>query len=99
MRSALRRLLATRHHGPSARRGGRELGDGSVVVEPHSGAGRIALHESTAGQVASYGSFTSAAQVYQTPTLLLISPRGQATVLTGFTDAFSIEQTLDEPHA
>jgi hypothetical protein len=99
VRSALRRLLAAQRHEPSARRAGRELGDGSVVVEPRSGEERIALHESTAGQVAFYGSFTRAVQVYQTPTLLLVNPRGQATVLTGFTDAFSIEQALDEPQA
>jgi len=99
VRGALRQLLAAEHHEPSARRAGRELGDGSVVVEPRGGEERIALHESSAGQVASYGSFTRAVQVYATPTLLLVNPRGQATVLTGFTDAFSIEQALDEPQA
>jgi hypothetical protein len=99
VRSALHRLLAAQRHDPSARRAGRELGDGSVVVEPRGAEERIALHESTASQVASYGSFTRAVQVYQTPTLLLVSPRGRATVLTGFTDAFSIEQALDQPQA
>ena len=99
VRGALRRLLAAQRHDPSARRAGRELGDGSVVLEPRGPEERIALHEATAGQVASYGSFTRAVQVYQTPTLLLVNPRGRAIVLTGFTDAFSIEQALDEPQA
>ena len=55
--------------------------------------------QSPAGKVASYGSFTRAIQVYQTPTLLIVNPKGQAVAITGITDAFSIEQALDEPPA
>ena len=37
-----------------------------------------------------------AVQVTQTPTLLIVNPHGQTTVLTGLTDAFAIEQTVAE---
>jgi hypothetical protein len=36
-------------------------------------------------------------QVSSTPTLLLINGRGQITTMPGLTDAFSIEQAIDEP--
>ena len=94
----LQRLLAAQRHDPAARKAGRELGDGSVVVAP-SGSKKVAVHMSPAGRVASYGSFTRAIQVYQTPTLLVVNPKGQTVAITGITDAFSIEQALDEPPA
>src|SRR2546423_4536990 len=95
----LQRLLAAEAHDPAAGKAGRELGDGSVVVEPPSSEEKIAVHMSPAAKVASYGPFTPAVQVYQTPTLLIVNPKGRAVAITGATDAFSIEQTLDEPPA
>lgn len=58
--------------------------------------GKLAVHTAEANQVGSYGSITKAIQVYQTPTILLVNGKGLTTTLTGFTDAFSIEQTIDE---
>jgi hypothetical protein len=58
--------------------------------------GKVAVHYALAKQVGSYGSITKAIQVYQTPTILLVNGKGLTTTLTGFTDAFSIEQTIDE---
>ena len=58
--------------------------------------GKVAVHYALAKQVGSYGSITKAIQVYQTPTLLLVNGKGLTTTLTGFTDAFSIEQTINE---
>jgi hypothetical protein len=57
---------------------------------------RVAVQEATAGQVASFGSVTRGVQVYATPTLFVINKHGDAIVLTGLQDAFSIEQTIDE---
>lgn len=57
---------------------------------------KIAVHYASASKVASFGSFTRAVQVYQTPTILIINRHGVTTTLTGLTDAFSIEQTIDE---
>jgi hypothetical protein len=57
---------------------------------------KIAVQEALASQVAEFGSITRAVQVYQTPTILLINGKGQTTALTGLTDAFAIEQALDE---
>src|SRR3954449_4783054 len=94
----LQRLLAAQRHDPATREAGRELGDGSVVVAL-SGSKKVAVHMAPAGRVASYGSFTRAIQVYQTPTLLIVNPKGQTVAITGITDAFSIEQALDEPPA
>jgi hypothetical protein len=57
---------------------------------------RVAVQEALAGQVASYGSVTRGVQVYATPTLFVINKKGQAIVLTGVQDAFSIEQSISE---
>jgi hypothetical protein len=75
-----------------------ELGESSaVIVEPPGREEKVAVIESAASDVGSFGSFTHAVQVYSTPTLLLINGRGQITTMPGLTDAFSIEQAIDEP--
>jgi hypothetical protein len=56
----------------------------------------IAVQEASASQVASYGSVTRGVQVNATPTLFVINKKGQALVLTGVQDAFSIEQAISE---
>lgn len=58
--------------------------------------GKIAVHNAFADQVSSFGSITKAIQVYQTPTILFLNAKGLTTTMTGFTDAFAIEQTIDE---
>lgn len=60
---------------------------------------QIAVHEAQASQVAQYGSITRGVQVYATPTLLVINPRGQAIVRTGLIDAYAIEQAIEEARA
>jgi hypothetical protein len=62
----------------------------------HALGGKIAVDYASASQVGSFGTVTHAIQVTQTPTLLIVNPHGQTTVLTGLTDAFSIEQTVGE---
>jgi hypothetical protein len=62
----------------------------------HALGGKIAVHDARAKQVGSFGSFTRAVQVYQTPTILIVNKRGQASALTGLTDAFSIQQAIRE---
>lgn len=57
---------------------------------------KIAVHYASASQVASFGSFTRTVQVYQTPTIVIVNKRGKTRTLTGLTDAYSIEQTIDE---
>jgi len=63
---------------------GRSLGSSVVVYDAHP------------SQVASFGSFTRAVPIYQTPTILIVNKRGQTTALTGLTDAFAIEQAIDQ---
>ena len=62
----------------------------------HSAVGAIAVYESPASAVASYGTITRGVQVYTTPTLLIINPKGVVKTITGSTDAYSIEQTIEE---
>jgi hypothetical protein len=56
----------------------------------------VAVHYASASQVGAYGTITHAVQITQTPTLLIVNQHGQTTVLTGLTDAFSIEQAVGE---
>ena len=60
---------------------------------------KIAVHRALAKQVASFGSITRGVQVYGTPTILVIGKAGQTTTITGFTEAFGIEQAIDEARA
>jgi hypothetical protein len=57
---------------------------------------KIAVHYATAAQVTSFGSFTKTIQVYGTPTILIVNKHGAVTTINGLTDAFAIEQTIDE---
>ncbi len=57
---------------------------------------KIAVHYATAAQVTSFGAFTKTVQVYGTPTILIINKHGAVTTINGLTDAFAIEQTIDE---
>ena len=57
----------------------------------------IVLRVASADEVGTYGSFTRVASVYQTPTLLLVTPTGEVKPpITGLTDGFAIEQAIDE---
>jgi len=62
----------------------------------HGSRGKVAVFAAGASQVGSFGSFTKAVQVNETPTIVIVNPHGQATTLTGLTDAFSIEQAIGE---
>jgi len=57
---------------------------------------KFATFEARANQVTSFGSFTHAIQIYETPTILIVNKHGQTTTLAGLTDAYSIEQAIDE---
>jgi hypothetical protein len=57
---------------------------------------RVAVHTAAADQVGSFGSITRDIQVYQTPTLLIVNPRAQVTTVTGYTDAYALEQAIRE---
>jgi hypothetical protein len=59
-------------------------------------AGKIAVHEASAGQVTNFGSITRGVQVTGTPTLLIINKHGRTITLTGLQDAYAIEQAIDE---
>lgn len=58
--------------------------------------GHVAVHTAAANQVGSFGSITRNVQVFQTPTLLIVNPKGQVTTVTGYTDAYALEQTIRE---
>jgi hypothetical protein len=67
-----------------------------VQIVAHKLGHSIAVHASAASQVGSYGSITRDIQIYQTPTLLIVNPQAQVTTVTGYTDAYSLEQTIRE---
>ena len=57
---------------------------------------RYVLEEAGAKEVGSFGTFTRAVQVYQTPTILIILPNGKTTTMTGLTDAYAIQQAISD---
>jgi hypothetical protein len=60
----------------------------------------IVLRVASASEVGTYGSFTRVSSIYQTPTLLLVSPSGKVSQpITGLVDVFAIEQALAEQRA
>jgi hypothetical protein len=61
--------------------------------------GKLVIHVTGADRVGAFGSITREVQVNQTPTILLIRKTGSTMVLTGLTDAYAIEQALDELRA
>jgi hypothetical protein len=61
---------------------------------------RYVLEQAGAKEVGSFGTFTRAVQVYQTPTILIILPNGKTTTMTGLVDAYAIAQAIsDARHA
>jgi hypothetical protein len=56
----------------------------------------VVVHTASAAQVGAFGSITRDIQVYQTPTLLIVNPKSQVTTVTGYTDAYALEQTIRE---
>jgi hypothetical protein len=67
-----------------------------TVDAAHAIGHTVAVHFALANQVNAFGSITRDIQVYQTPTLLIVTPNRQVTTLTGLADAYTIEQTVDE---
>lgn len=58
--------------------------------------GTVTLHAALAHQVGMFGTITEVAQVYQTPTILIVNRRGLVSTLTGLTDVFALEQAVRE---
>jgi hypothetical protein len=67
-----------------------------VPIAARALGGNVAVHYALPHQVTEYGKITNTVQVNQTPTILIVNKRGQATALTGLTDAFAIEQAVGE---
>ncbi len=70
--------------------------EGQVKAAAHTLGRHVAMHTAYASQVNTFGSITREIQVYQTPTLMIVNPHGQVTTLTGYTDAYAIEQAIAE---
>ena len=56
----------------------------------------FAAFEARANEVTSFGTITHGVQVYGTPTIMVVNKKGQVRTITGLTDAYAIEQTIDE---
>jgi hypothetical protein len=62
----------------------------------HGSGGVVTVHTELANQVGVFGRITEVAQVYQTPTILIVNKRGLVSTLTGLTDVFSLRQAVRE---
>ena len=71
--------------------------DAAVAKVVHGlASAHVSVYESPPAEVASFGALTRGIQVLQTPTLLVIGPSRQAHVITGLTDAYSVQQAIAE---
>jgi hypothetical protein len=59
-------------------------------------SGKVAVELASAREAAAFGTITAGIQVYGTPTLLIVGPKGKTTTLTGLQDAFAIRQAIQE---
>lgn len=58
--------------------------------------GNVVTHVATAAQVTDYGTVTSNVQVYETPTIVIVNPKGQASTLVGLQDYTTINQAIGD---
>lgn len=58
--------------------------------------GRVAVHVALPMEVGQFGGYTRGVQILQTPTVLVIDSKGQATTLTGLNDARTIQQAIGD---
>ncbi len=70
--------------------------DNVVLAQTRKLPKSVVVLPATAGMVADFGTITRGVQVDQTPTLLIVNKKGLARTITGLTDAFSINQAIDE---
>jgi hypothetical protein len=85
------RVLEELHHHANRPKLRRELQQYGLELQKP-----IAVFEARSNEVTSFGSITHGVRVYGTPTMLIINKRGQVKSVTGLTDAYAIEQTIDE---
>jgi phage I-like protein len=57
---------------------------------------KLFVSNSSAAQVATYGTITRGIQVFGTPTLLVINHKDEAITLTGLQDSYTIRQAVEE---
>ena len=70
--------------------------NGQLQAVAHKLHTTLAVHAALATQVGAFGSIIRGVKVYGTPTVLVINKLGQAATLTGYTDAYAIEQAISE---
>jgi hypothetical protein len=56
----------------------------------------VAVFYAGAGMVGQFGTITRGVQIDETPTLLIVNKKGLAKTLTGFVDAYAIQQAIGE---
>jgi hypothetical protein len=73
------------------------ISDRSVRQQVRGASGRsVAVQEATASEAAAFGSITRGVQIYSTPTVLVVNRKGEAHVVTGFTDTYALRQVIAE---
>ena len=66
------------------------------AVQSVNGEHKVFTSQAPSNLVAAYGSITRGVQVYGTPTLLIVNPKGKTITLTGLQDAYAIRQAIAE---
>jgi hypothetical protein len=78
------------------RKGADDIAVHNAVRGLARGNRKIAVHESSARQVAQYGTVTRGVQVLGTPTVLVVGRHGKTKALTGLTDRYALQQAISE---
>jgi hypothetical protein len=58
--------------------------------------GRLAVHVAKTSQVSDFGTITTGVSVLQTPTILVLNPKGQISTITGLVDSADIRATITQ---
>jgi hypothetical protein len=58
--------------------------------------GRVATFDAPISQLSRYGPITTKAAVFGSPTVVIVSPSGQAGALTGYVDPLELQQRIDD---
>jgi hypothetical protein len=78
------------------KKGADDVADADAVRAVAQRTGKTAVMFATANEVAAFGSVTRGVQIFGTPTVLIVGKSGKATVVTGLTDVFALQQAIAE---
>jgi hypothetical protein len=78
------------------KKGADDVADAAAVRGVAKRSGKTAVMLANANEVAAFGTVTRGVQIFGTPTVVVVGRHNKATVLTGLTDVFSLQQAIAE---